>query len=237
MKVNKLFRYIWRFNAVVILVIGILALTCAIGAFVIFVRNWSERPRYGFLVEDPNQSSAEKVLRLGYFYRVEGTPYVRAELASDREPSPLESSGGWRQVRNHLFYNMETRQSHWLFPTHGQVVADTREIVENMSVPPSGSVRALVYLVADNGTEKDPPRSPKEPSALAVSDPTGIRYVVLAQDVTHIISIELLNQDTAVIFYTSADTVHAIELSVPDLRIVGRHDFASTNPGVIRWQT
>src|SRR6266850_1560454 len=103
-KVQRLFRYVWRVNAVLILV----AAAGASLAVVIFI--WSEfggsAARSRVFEAAPPLGGAESGERLflGQVEVVEGTTVLRGDLVAQRSGAGLgSSSGGYSEIRNILF--------------------------------------------------------------------------------------------------------------------------------------
>ena len=214
MNVNKLFRYIWRLNSIVILLACAAGLTFAVFALVMILDQWMNRPKFGVPMNIPDASQLEDDVRLAYFGRIDGTSYVRAELAVYEDRHALSSSGGWREVRNHLFYNLETGDSHWLLPDHKRVILDTQRLQEVPGPPFAGPILGFIYLVVGDDTNGDGTLSEKDGGDLAISDPTGTEYALLAHDVNDINDVISLDSDTAVIFYVSGDTLRTARISI-----------------------
>jgi len=115
-KSQKLFRYLWRINAVLILVA---AGSIVFGVAVLVAgefdarRARSREAEAGIPVAAVADANAH--LLLGRASVVKGTNVMRADLSLDRGGKEF-SSGGYSETRNILFIDPDQKEGRWLLP-------------------------------------------------------------------------------------------------------------------------
>lgn len=154
---QRAFRYLWRINAVLILVaasaitFGVGALLAAqFGASTARTREAESGPLASAGTSDPR-------LFLGQASVVPGTVFMRADLLLHHEGGGF-SSGGYAETRNILFIDPGEKQARWLLPDDKHVIVETSDVATNEAEgKPKRSV-ATVALVkamdADRQTAK-----------------------------------------------------------------------------------
>ncbi len=150
--VEKVFRYLWRFNAAAMAVIG-LGIIVAFAGFLISAL-WSapQSDRATAFVAVP------KSARHGYTYRLGNDAFRLA--GTSEEVFVLErwkgddSSSGARNV-NLLVVNGDTAASYWLFRGNGQLILSRDEVHASdiANYNEMSPVKALVLTVADVGAD------------------------------------------------------------------------------------
>src|ERR1041385_7766838 len=121
---QRFFRWVWRINAVLILVAAA-ALVCGVVAFVVSEVQSGIRQRAAAAAAPrvvANARSSE--LRLSGFTNVPGTSVYEAKLTSQREGGIEISSGGgsYAETRNILFIDLTTGSGRWLLPSDDQMI-------------------------------------------------------------------------------------------------------------------
>src|ERR1700757_3012077 len=123
----KVFRYLWRINAVLILLASAV-FTIGIGLLLFNEFGFTTaRNRIAGIPVGPPDLTAH--LKLGRVLIVEGTNVMRADLTSDRGGKGF-SSGGYSETRNILFIEPEKKEAHWLLLDNDHVINDTTDITE-----------------------------------------------------------------------------------------------------------
>jgi len=180
---QKTFRYLWRINAVLILVaagastVGVGALLVAqFGASTARTREAESGPLAAAGTSDPR-------LFLGQASVVPGTMFMRADLLLHHEGGGF-SSGGYAETRNVLFIDPAEKHARWLLPDDKHVIVESSDVSLTEEEGKPKRTVATVALVkasdADRQTGKGklllfgPPGTP----ILEVSD--GVRALHVA---------------------------------------------------------
>lgn len=124
---QKAFRYLWRINAVLILVAAG-AITFGVGALLVAqfggrtarTREAESGPLAGAGTSDPR-------LFLGQASVVPGTAFMRADLLLHHEGGGF-SSGGYAETRNILFIDPGQKHASWLLPDDKHVIVESSDV-------------------------------------------------------------------------------------------------------------
>ncbi len=183
-KPQKTFRYVWRINAILILIISG-AIVLAVGFFLLEDRNQrvgrQREAATGIPLAGPiagKESSA--VLTLGRTTTVKGTNILRTNLLLQGNGGKEFASGGGdtSEIRNVLFIEPGEKSGRWLLPDNNHIISDTEIIDEtNTSAERTLATSALVQ----------PADAPDDtPGRLVLYNPSGKLIVEVANNVKKI---------------------------------------------------
>lgn len=136
---NRFFKTVWRFNALALALILILAASVFVWELV-----FRDLFRARSVAEVVNIDSADETIvetfKISVVKRVNGHSVFRVNLQSEQTYNQSYSSKGTRQTTvNTGFYDPATGQTVWIFPTQKQLITDVRAI----------------YLTSDDSGDKD----------------------------------------------------------------------------------
>ncbi len=129
MEDSKLFKNIWRFNAVVLALAGLAAIVVlCLAAFVVFKEITHSRHRQDIVNIDP-QSNTQESFRLGGVTHITGSQSIIMPLYSDQSfDLSLASKKSTVSTRNLLFSNIGNESNQWLLPNNNYLISDYRLI-------------------------------------------------------------------------------------------------------------
>lgn len=189
MRTTKLFRMIWRINAVVIL-LGTTGICLFLGylAADALVSKFRLRERADTVnVEQRDDHAVDPKMWLGDFKRLAGTEHMCAALMSSQAYSAGLFSKEASATRNYLFLNIADKSSRWLMPNNGQLLLSMDEIVEkgmNRSVRSEDEVvKWLAFEVVPADTDGDRQLTAGDGKSLAVASPDGTHCVEVIKGV------------------------------------------------------
>jgi hypothetical protein len=222
MRAAKVFRTIWRINAIVILLaaVALLAAIVSVTAGSMFRGDARDvQP----VVAAPDQ---KEHLHLRPLQAVEGTTVLRGDLVVETGKVMYSSSGDAGQTRNILTIDIPTGKATWLFPTHGQVVETTYRLEQDEKTPQDErKPLADVFLVK---ALRDGNQEPQ--GRIVIIDPTARRSAVVAEHVTSLDSASVINGAATIVcqrggryVVITADPLALVklterEVSIPQLR-------------------
>jgi hypothetical protein len=159
-RAQKFFRYVWRINAILIL---IAAAGAAFGVVFFVVTQVSDsigQRKTEAAAPPVVGTAASKELRLGGFTRIEGTTIYRASLSTRDGRGKYSSSGDSSEVRNILYLNLETGNARWLLPSDSENIAFNEDVAapskNGETAPPLGVV--VLVKPVPSGSEAVPGR-------------------------------------------------------------------------------
>ena len=220
---QRFFRWVWRINAVLILVAAA-ALVCGVVAFVVSEVKSGIRQRAAAAaaprVVAANARSSE--LRLNGFTNVPGTSVYEARLTSQREGGIEISSGSgsYAETRNILFIDLTTGSGRWLLPSDDQMITYDETVTEG---GPNEDRKALarVMVVKPYAT-----RSEENAGRLLVMDVAGEHVTDVASDVQNVQGVSLTPAGQIAIIFERARKYECALLDKSSLRKIAERPIA-----------
>jgi hypothetical protein len=152
-RTQKAFRYLWRVNAVLIMVAAG-AITFAAGSLLIGeFRASSARSREAESGPFPRTRSSDPRLFLGQASVVPGTEVMRADLLLHQDGSGF-SSGGYSETRNILFIDPGEKDAHWLLPDDAHVIVESSDVAAHEGEGKVKRILGTVALVKTSGSDR-----------------------------------------------------------------------------------
>ena len=107
MEDNRFFKFVWRFNAVIFMVAGIIAIGILLFAgYQIIHEVTRERSKRNIVNVDENQTIDEE-WEIGNLYEIEGTTFAMLSLMSNQSYELASYSNSTYSVRNYLFIDTQ----------------------------------------------------------------------------------------------------------------------------------
>ncbi len=238
---NKFFRFLWRFNAVLLAIAGVLVIGALATSMIEgwMMRHRSPEPPEGNFAPVPK--SAEK----NYTYRLEAQPDSVALpheefLALQRWDGSLGSYGlamdlkvttsfsssfyHYTDAVNLLAVDSSSGASHWLFSGYSRRVVDQQSIYTGGpsiigDSKPSPDPIALVIRTVDKDTNGDGQLDYKDGWSLYFYRPGDARATKFF-DADHIISMNEINGGDFSVVYEKGKSAFAARFHIPDFKLV-----------------
>ena len=199
-KPQRFFRFLWRINAVLIL---IATGAVVIGAAAIVVqetrRTVASKEKAAPLSPVADQST-DRNLHLGRSWLVHGTGILRTDLVLTGDSDKF-SSGGGSETRNILFIDPDQKTGRWLLPDNKHAIGETSDV----TVPHESEEQRTIASAAVV-------RPAEEPSAtgnLILFDPAGKKVVEISKGVTEIHVASLSGNDIVLLYERNSHLVRA----------------------------
>lgn len=150
---QKVFRYVWRIDAVLILVAAG-AITFGVGAmlFAQFGAS-SARSREAAAGPLPHSDTADPRLFLGQASIVAGTRVMRADLLLHEYGGGF-SSGGYSETRNILFIDPSEKSPRWLLPDDDHIITEHDDVVADAGSETAKRTICTVALVKARDSDR-----------------------------------------------------------------------------------
>lgn len=176
MKAQRFFRYVWRIDAILILLVAFVAVF-GLGSLVVEefgIRTAARRNAQAGIQVTPEHRSD---LILGHAESVPGSPVLRADLSLTGGGEGKFSSGGYNETRNILFIDPDQKNARWLLPDNNSVI-EQRSDVEDVSHEPNKRLIATAAIIEPHDQQSEPATG-----RLILFDATGRTLVEVASDV------------------------------------------------------
>jgi hypothetical protein len=211
---RRFFAIVWRINAILIMVTGVLA------AGVLAFAGWQiykdlARTRHASdVVNVANEQVDRSQVRLGQFVKVEGSQVLRAPLMVEQEYGFRSGTKEATAVRNYLFYDPASGRSHWLLPGNRGLFLETHDLPELDRWEGKKPVVAVVYELVESDTSGDRKLTATDQKVIALSDAAGSRFTRVLTGVEEMNGSVLIGESRLLVLYTSAATLKGAEIDV-----------------------
>ena len=190
---QRVFRYLWRVNAVLILVA---AGTVTFGVGTLLVSEFGNRTAMKREAEAGIVAGPQADLRLSLAPAaiLPGTQIMRAPLLSYRAGVGF-SSGSYTETRNLLFVDPAEKQARWLLPDNQHVISANPDIVVTDDEPKANHLLATAALIKPSTDQLD-----TESGRLSLFDPGAKRIVEVADGVRKIHIATVVNGEVSLLY-------------------------------------
>jgi len=216
---NRFFKWVWRFNSVIIAFAALLAIGIMLYvAYMMYQEVTRDRAIYDHSVVEVGDD-IQQSWTLGSFSEVRGHNILLAPMMQDQRFKHTYYTKSAGSIRNFLFVNTETSAHHWLFD-HSQFLIETRDHLSMGDCKSEHPVRAIVYLVIKQDTNNDGRLTMDDTKTLAITQPDGSGYQELVQGIDRYFEAKLLAEDEVLLLYEQKSVIHKKKFSLPDFTLL-----------------
>jgi hypothetical protein len=200
---QKLFRYLWRINAVLIL-LAAGAVTFGVGALLIgeFGARTARNREADAGIPVVAAANSNSPLSLGRASVVVGTNVMRADLSLNPGGAGF-SSGGYSETRNILFIEPGRKVARWLLPDNDHIISDSSDITEGTNGNAKRMIATAVLVKSATGSTES------TPGRLLLFDFSGKTIVEVANNVREIHLTSLSGGDLTILYERNRRLVFA----------------------------
>lgn len=170
----------------------------------------------------------DRPLRLTQFERIHGTRYLMAEISDtlSRDSSSISSSGGNGNIRNLVFLDGESLDSHRLFDSNAYVILTTMQWPSDDKTRDSAAPIAptvaqwLVLQVLKNDTNGDGRLDISDQRTIGVTDAGGNGYAEVLSGLDQVLGVTMLSAGQVVIVYSRGDNRSASVIDLNNRKVV-----------------
>ena len=230
MEESKFFKNIWRFNALIIAVAGVLAvLVLLFTGYLIYKEQTRSKHKNEIVNIDPETNIAE-VFRLGRVKHVKGSQSVIVPLYSDQN-FDLRYSGGksTSSTRNLLFSNMHTEVSKWLLPTNEFLIPQYSLINKSNSYSNEEDVITILYRVVKSDTNGDERLTENDELHISLSKPDGANFTEVLKGIDDVLGYELLNQKALAIMFNRGGQGFTAYVDLQNFKVIKEIELPKIN--------
>jgi len=212
-KTEKFFTWVWRINGVIVL---IAVVTCLVGLAILiadiggFGRNEANRDE---LADVAGANLGDEDLELGGFRRIGESNYMYATLAAR---SGFSGSGSGRgNAHNWLFFNVDSRKAHWLFPNSREEILDHQflyQYADEVEEPDSERekiVVGIIMLLSEGNSEDQPTRARR----MILVSTDGKNVDILAESVDRLRDYFYVDPESHLLLYSAQGSIRIMDLN------------------------
>lgn len=230
MNTTKLFRAVWRVNALLILLVGMLAFgVLAFASYEIYKEKFRRRAVSEVVNVEPNVRVSSE-WTLGGFERVDGTDYLMAPAYSTQSYQVSYYEKGSSSVRNYLFVNAADKTSRWLVPNNNYLFLAAEKLIQTDDAGKTNAAKWMKYELVKLDTNKDKRMTSEDHKTIAVSGVTGEGYTELIQGVDRMLGSKLRDESTLLIFHNTGENSFVSEINLPERRILITKELPKIQP-------
>ncbi|TAD80357.1 MAG: hypothetical protein EA001_00750 [Oscillatoriales cyanobacterium] len=224
MKIRRIFTQIWRVNAVIILLGGLLASSVMAVSFLAILQSLWQTRRVENVVNLGSSADIKSQTELGDFERIAGSNLLRAPLYRQQTYSQDSVGRSYdksaNSIENYLFFDPLNNQTYWLKARNTALILAVTEL--NAATPGTNSptpelVRppvAFLYRVIEADTNQDQRLNEADRPSLAISDPTGRRFKVLIPQVDRFHGVSQVNNQRVAVLYSMNKRLKVAEVNL-----------------------
>ncbi|MCG8635293.1 MAG: hypothetical protein MI863_15790 [Desulfobacterales bacterium] len=216
MEENRFFRLIWRINAVVIFIAGLLTVAGLVYGIVFLFQSGSGPHYTEDIVNTETGPGMVEEWHLERFEPVTGTQVVVASLVSDQAYDQDYFDKETYSVRNLLFINTRTNTQTWLMDTSDYLLADYHHLTETDWKQKEKAV-GFLYVIVKKDTNTDRRLSNEDLKTISVSRPDGSRHTELVKGVDELLDYTLVDNTTVLISYRKGGDIYTGYISFDTL--------------------
>ena len=221
MQENKFFRLVWRFNGLVISVVGILAIGVLLFvAYKLFQDVTRERTTQDIVNIEKN-AKIEENWRLGQFSKIKNENILMIPLYSDQSYDRAYFSKSSNSTRNYLFVNTSTSEQKWLF-SHTDYLIERTDKLRLGDYDSQEDIAAILYQLVKLDSNNDNRLSPNDLTTIAITKPDGSEYKELIKEVELIVDYSLLNEKELFMVYQKDGAFYSVTLNLENYKLTNK---------------
>lgn len=231
MKLNKFFRWIWRVNALLLLVGGFVILTVIAVALYPSVKDFLRgNPVYhaSDMVNVEESAHIDSEWKLGGFRPIPNTNSMMSPVYSKQEYEIGLSSKSASSTRNYFFLNSADKTTRWLVPTNKYLFLDDSEIKEN-AADNNSKILAISYKLVKSDANGDGRLTQSDKQTFAISDTDGSNFTELVGDIDEFLGNEQQNSNSLLLFYRSNSKNFLAEILISERKLIQTKELPKIN--------
>jgi hypothetical protein len=216
---NKFFRFVWRFNGIILMITGLLAMgVLGFAGYGILQDITRERDVRNIVNVAENDRAREK-WRLGQLEKIGNSPSIMIPLYSDQSYAQSYYGKSARSIRNILFINTKTSQKRWFLGTNDYLIANHEPVPERGYGQKEGPVKAILFSIVKKDTNGDKRLTTEDSVNVILSTPDGSYSKEILNDIDFVLGKTMLNNDTLLIVYQKKGNGYSANASLSDFSI------------------
>lgn len=219
MESSKFFQKVWRFNAIIIALAGLLAVIVLSFALIMIAKDFYDRKTRDVQTHDVINTSKtdeiKEILELGYPEKIAHTDYLRFPLVSQQDYNLSFKDKTATSTRNLLFFNTKDNSSYWLLSSNDYLLTSQSLYIKQGN---DRVINGFLYQIIKADTNNDERLTPSDKATLAVSKPDGSVYNEIIKEVDHVINVEK-DGAFAYIIYNKSDKRYVATLDMQNLSL------------------
>lgn len=219
MEENKVFKNIWRFNAIVIMLVGVVGFALSLFACIMIYKDMTRDRSVRNVVNIEDTTERKDVWLLGNITNIKGSGFIMIPLHSEQNYAMGSYSKSASSTRNYLFINTENDDKHWLFGTNDYLITQISQLPYTRYDEQGSDAKAILYYVVKSDTNNDKVLNSSDSLTVAISKPNGKNYVELLKDIDFVNGYETISDSTAILVFQRNNVGYSAYIDLDELTI------------------
>jgi hypothetical protein len=229
---NKFFKYIWRFNALVIAGAAVVCMVVGVYFIILIFKEETRERRVTDVVNVGENAEVNEDFVFGYPDTMVGTDYVKIPLYRDQSyDMQYYSKSSERNEVNHLFLNASNNESKWLLDGTNQLFISDMALsdkIEGLSTETNRTV-GFVYQLVEDDSDDDGRLTNKDAITISTSNADGTQYKNLIEGIDRLYSVRQIADDKLLVLYQKNEETVSELYSVPSMKQVSQQKIPKVN--------
>jgi hypothetical protein len=229
MNTQRLFKNVWRINAIIIFAAGLLAIAVLVFAAYEISKDIFREREVRAVVNTNDSAIIQESLALGQATEVHGHPWLLAPIESDQKYDQSYYSKAAVAVRNYVFISGEGN-SRWLFPHNRFLISEESQLRNGEYIDEKIPTLAVSFLVRQSDTNNDNRITGTDLGVLVFTRPDGSQAKEAIHEIKRVIS-QRVRGENILVLYESTKEVYAATVSLKDFEIIRREPIVFPGSG------
>lgn len=230
MEENKVFKNIWRFNAIVIMLVGVLGFALSLFACIMIYKDITRDRSVRSIVNIEESPEKKEEWQLGSITTVQGSGFLMIPLHSEQNYSRGSYSKSASSTRNYLFINSEKDDKYWLFGRNDYLITQANQLPNTRYDEQAKDAKAILYYVVKSDTNNDKTLNSSDLLTVAISKPDGKNYVELLKDIDFVNGYKAISEKTVILVFQRNNIGYSAYIDLDGLSISGKQQLPSVQP-------
>ncbi|MBC7795369.1 MAG: hypothetical protein H7Z37_00690 [Pyrinomonadaceae bacterium] len=238
MTTTKLFRLIWRINAVIVLAVGIVVTGFMIAGLAVFVKEQLRTSNNNTIKVRTDENAIVKTeLKYGKFSKVAGANYMVASIQAKQDYSNYGIANSKEQTNvafsNCVFVNLADDSTGFLLPHndslivyHEAVTKESKTLTNDDEIAPT---LLFSYRIVKNDTNNDGRLNLDDKKTIAFSDISGANLTDIITNVDEVLNTERLNDNTMIYIYRANEKIFISGVNLAERKVVSTKELPQLN--------
>ena len=201
MEENKFFKLVWRFNGLILMVAGVLAIGLLIFVGYTLIKEKTGERNVTNIINIQEETDIKENWELGYMSKIQGTSSIMIPLTSDQSYAQSYYTKSSSSIRNYLFINSKNNTQNWLFKNNKYLINATDLLPEHQYNEKKDNIKVIIYKIVKQDSNKDNRLTTDDLQTIALSMPNGAGYKEIIDDVDNFVGQSLVDKNTLLLVY------------------------------------
>lgn len=201
MEDSRFFRTVWRFNAIVIMATGIIAIAFLVFACLMVYKELGRDRSVRNIVNIEEAAGESELWELGRITDVQGSSVIMLPLHSEQSYSRGSYNKSTSSVRNYLFMDTLNNEKHWLLSHNNYLITNAEQLPGEQYGEDPKDAAAIIYKIIKSDTSGDGLLTESDLQTLALSKADGALFTEFAKDIDHLVGYKTTNSNSVLVIF------------------------------------